>query len=581
MSAFENLGISKPILSALKDLGFEEPSEIQTKAIPYLLENDEDLVGLAQTGTGKTAAFGIPLLQKINTKSNKTQALVLSPTRELGQQITEQLDLYGKNLKGLKTLAVYGGASIERQLRGLKKGAQIVVATPGRLLDLLNRKAANLKNIDYLVLDEADEMLNMGFKEDIDKILRYTNTEKNTWLFSATMPDDIRKIISEYMAEDALEVRVNPKAITNENIEHQFISIKGRDKTDHFFQYLEAHEEIRAIVFCRTKAGTSKLAEKLLKEKFDAGALHGDMSQGQRDRVMKRFKDHDLSILCATDVAARGIDVNDLSHVIHYNIPENPEYYTHRAGRTARAGKKGISISFVTGSDMRRLKYIQQKVKIKFQETALPKGEDLALRKVNRWAQKLNEIRIPRKFDQKLLDEAETHLADLDRKDILEKLVYKEVESLLTSGKRGASNDERSKKGLGGNKNKDDRSKKGKDRQKRIEDSGSVRFFMNAGKMDGLDKKDLTDFIVEMAHLSKREVSNIRLLKTSSYFEVPEKYAKKLPNYFRGIEIDGRALRVNRDQDPNEKNKKSEFGKPKKSSARKRGKSSKPNKRRR
>ncbi|MEM7161758.1 MAG: helicase-related protein [Bacteroidota bacterium] len=356
--------------------------------------------------------------------------------------------------------------------------------------------------------------------------------------------------------------------------------MKGRDKTDHFFQYLEAHESIRAIVFCRTKAGTSKLAEKLLKEKFDAGALHGDMSQGQRDRMMKRFKDHELSILCATDVAARGIDVNDLTHVIHYNIPENPEYYTHRAGRTARAGKKGISISFVTGADMRRLKYIQQKVRLKFKETELPKGEDLALKKVGRWAQKLNEVRIPKKMSQALLDEAELQLKDLDREEILKKLIYKEVESLLTSGQRGRTeNTKRSKKDDRFDNEKKKRSKK--DKSDKFASNDSVRFFINAGKMDGLDKSDLTDFIIEMAHLSKREISNIRLLKTSSYFEVPEKYAKKLPNYFRGIEIDGRALRVNRDQDPREKSSAQEFGKQKKRGVKKRGKSSRPNKKRR
>ena len=577
MSAFRELGISPLILSALEDLGFQQPTEIQTKAIPYLLENDVDIVGLAQTGTGKTAAFGIPLLEKVNTKSRKTQALVLSPTRELGQQITQQLELYGKNLKNLSVLSVYGGAPIDRQLRALKKGTQIVVATPGRLLDLINRKAAQLKDIDYLVLDEADEMLNMGFKEDIDRILAHTNSDKNTWLFSATMPNDIRKIISEYMDNDAKEFRVNPKSITNENIDHQFITIKGRDKTDHFFQYLEAHEQIRAIVFCRTKAGAGKLAEKLLKEKFDAGALHGDMSQNQRDRVMKRFKDHQLSILCATDVAARGIDVNDLSHVIHYNIPENPEYYTHRAGRTARAGKTGISISFVSGMDMRRLKFIQQKLKLKFRQVQLPNTADLALKKVNRWAQMVSDIRTPNKWDPKFYQEADAILMNMSREELLEKLIYKEIESLLTSSK-SESKSKSSKTDAKPSKNERERiPRKSKSEEK---DGSWVRFFMNAGKNDGLGKEDLVDFVMEMAHLSKREINNVRLRNTSAYFEVPSDKARKLPNYFKEIEIDGRMLRVNRDEDPNPEKKSREFDKKKRNNPRARKKSAKRGKKR-
>lgn len=605
LEEFISLGISKPVINALSALGFEKPSEIQQKAIPYLLENDADMVGLAQTGTGKTAAFGIPLLEKIDTRSKNTQALILSPTRELGQQIAEQIELYGKNIKGLRTLAVYGGAPIDKQLRSLRSGPQIVIATPGRLLDLLNRKAANLKNIDYLVLDEADEMLNMGFKEDIDKILKYTNNEKKTWLFSATMPNDIRRIISEYMDPNAFEVRINPRSTTNENIEHQYIVVPGRDKTDHFVQYLEAHDQMRSIVFCRTKAGTSKLAEKLQEFKIDAGAIHGDLSQNQRDRVMKKFKDHKLSILCATDVAARGIDVNDLTHVIHYNIPENPEYYTHRSGRTARAGKKGISISFVTGADIRRLKYIQQKLKLKVKEVDLPKAADLAAKKVDRWATDLASLKISKKLDPNLLSKAEELLSEISKEELIEKLVFKEISILLNSStsktsrasssrssreeRPRSSRDDRSrekdwKRDKGSSRDKEGRTDRREDKRvKSKSDNGPARFYINVGKDDDLSKGDLVDFISEMSHLPKRDIDNVSVKKSSSYFEVPQDFAKKLPTYFKGIEIDGRKLRVNRDEEPNLDKKKDGYERPKRDRKDVKGfkKDARPSKRRR
>ncbi|NNC94972.1 MAG: DEAD/DEAH box helicase, partial [Chitinophagales bacterium] len=324
-------------------MGFENPTEIQEAAIPFLVDGDDDLIGLAQTGTGKTAAFGLPLLNRIDYNNKDTQALILAPTRELGQQIAEQLQQFSKHLRKVKILPVYGGASISHQIKAIKKGQHIIVATPGRLVDLIKRKVVNLNTVRFLILDEADEMLNMGFKEELDQILFETPAEKLTWLFAATMPKEIKKIVHKYM-DDPVEVRVNQKNVVNKNIEHQFAVVKHSNKTEALTRFLDMDPDMRGVVFCRTKRDTQDLAEDLMSRGYKADAIHGDLNQPQRDRVMKRFKSHDLHVLVATDVAARGIDVNDLTHVFHFTLPDDHAYYTHRSGRTARAGKTGISI---------------------------------------------------------------------------------------------------------------------------------------------------------------------------------------------------------------------------------------------
>lgn len=341
MNKFQTLGLEANLLEAIKDLGFETPSEVQEKSIPILLERDTDLVSLAQTGTGKTAAFGFPLIQKIDLNSRKTQALVLAPTRELCLQITNELTLYAKYKKGLNITAVYGGASITEQSRQLNRGSQIIVATPGRMQDMIRRNLADITAISYCVLDEADEMLNMGFYEDIKSILSHTPKEKNTWLFSATMPKEVAKIAKKFMSNPA-EVTVGSRNTGTDKVAHEYYLVNHRLRYEALKRLADANPDIFSVIFCRTKRDTQKIAEKLIEDGYNAAALHGDLSQNQRDLVMKSFRTRQIQMLVATDVAARGIDVDDITHVINYQLPDEIETYTHRSGRTGRAGKKGF-----------------------------------------------------------------------------------------------------------------------------------------------------------------------------------------------------------------------------------------------
>lgn len=395
MDSFDTLGLSAPILKAIGQLGFEIPTDIQSQAIPHLLEGDRDFIGLAQTGTGKTAAFGLPLLDHLDPSDDSVQALILAPTRELGQQIAEQIDLFSKHLKGIKSVAVYGGANISTQISQLKRPRHVVIATPGRLIDLVKRKALKLDQIKYLVLDEADEMLNMGFKDELDTILEFTPDTKKTWLFSATMPREIRRMVKQYM-ESPFEVSVDPKTTVNANIEHRYAVVKQADKTEAMSRFLELEPDLYGVVFCRTRRDTQALAEDLLKMGFRADALHGEMSQPQRDRVMSRFKNRDLQVLIATDVAARGIDVNDLTHVFHHSLPSEQAYYTHRSGRTARAGKKGISLAFISNREKGYVNRMSREMDISFEAVDIPGAEEIVQARMMNWAKEV--------LDQKAFD---------------------------------------------------------------------------------------------------------------------------------------------------------------------------------
>jgi len=385
LDSFDTLGLSAPILKAIGQLGFDTPTDIQSQAIPQLLQGDSDFIGLAQTGTGKTAAFGLPLLDHLDATDDSVQALILAPTRELGQQIAEQIDLFAKHLKGIKSVAVYGGANITTQISQLKRPRHVVIATPGRLIDLVKRKALKLDQIKYLVLDEADEMLNMGFKDELDTILEFTPDSKKTWLFSATMPREIRRMVKQYM-ESPFEVSVDPKTTVNANIEHKYAVVKQSDKTEAMGRFLELEPDLYGVVFCRTRRDTQALAEDLLKMGFRADALHGEMSQPQRDRVMNRFKNRDLQVLVATDVAARGIDVNDLTHVFHHSLPSEQAYYTHRSGRTARAGKKGISLAFISNREKGYINRMAREMDISFEAVDVPGAEEIAQARMMKWA---------------------------------------------------------------------------------------------------------------------------------------------------------------------------------------------------
>ena len=366
MKTFKQLGVKDNLIKALSEININKPSEIQERAIPFLIEDGRDFIGQAQTGTGKTAAFGLPLLQRIDSNDSSVQALVLSPTRELCQQIQKQLFKFTKFTQGIFSVAVYGGDKIDNQIRLLSRPTQIVVATPGRLIDLLDRKALDLTQVETIVLDEADEMLSMGFKEELERILKYTEGSRNTWLFSATLPPNLKEIVSKYMSEDAFKVEINKRNVVNSAIEHQFVTCEPNFKFQTLIQFIKIHGKDSGIIFCRTKAGTQKLVDQLLSKNYSVAAIHGDLQQREREKTMRAFKSHKIQLMVTTDVSARGIDIDDLNFVVHYDLPEKMEYYTHRSGRTARAGKKGMSLSIISSSEVRKIRKLEQSLNIKF-----------------------------------------------------------------------------------------------------------------------------------------------------------------------------------------------------------------------
>ena len=550
MKSFSELGLSELLMRVLPEMGFEKPSPIQEQAIPLLKEKTQDFIGLAQTGTGKTAAFGLPLLDWINPDQKETQALVLAPTRELGQQIASQLALFAKYLPNIQTQAVYGGASIVVQMKEIKRRTpQIVIATPGRLLDLMRRKTLSLSAVKFVVLDEADEMLNMGFKDDLDDILSYTGDNKNTWLFSATMPKEIRSIVKNYM-NNPVEVKVSTGNQINENIEHQFTLLNSTNKFEGLKRILDSEENFRGIIFCRTRAATQQLADNLKKSGYQAEALHGEMSQAQRDRVMKRFKEHSLQVLVATDVAARGIDVNDLTHVIHYSLPDDDAYYTHRSGRTARAGKKGISLSILTNRDMRKFDALEKRLKLKMTKISIPSAKDIASKRLYTWAENILNTPAAKDVDGKILTDVQMLLGSLSYEELVEKLVSIELNALNYSNSSKELNvsrkSERKSSGKKRERGDRDRKEKRKKADKKTDFKGD-RFFINVGKMDDVTKRDLVEFIADTARIKKSDVGTVEIQKNCSFFEVNKKYSKKIANSFKGIYVDGRELRVNRD----------------------------------
>lgn len=483
LSTFKELGLSDDTLRALADLGFETPSAIQQQSIPQLLEEDRDFIGLAQTGTGKTAAFGLPLLEKIDTTSKDTQGLVLAPTRELGRQIAEQLSKYSKYTKGLNVLPVYGGAAITNQIKALKKPTHIIIATPGRLIDLIKRKAVKLKHLKYLVLDEADEMLNMGFKDELDEILSYTPEEKQTWLFSATMAPMIKKIVKKYM-DEPIEVKIDTENKVNVNIDHQFVVARPSDKTEALCRMLDMNADMRGVVFCRTRRDTQELAESILKKGYQADALHGDLSQQQRDRVMGRFKKHDLQVLIATDVAARGIDVDDLTHVFHFNLPDDDEYYTHRSGRTARAGKKGISLAFIGARETGRIARLEKSLDISFTRTLIPSSTEIAEARMKNWSFRILDTKSKGVITPKLLSKIEMVFGNLTKEELIAKIAANEIMKLNLGGDTDLNQDpqkprsgdsRRGRGGRGGRRDGRRRAERGRSRGGRDGDRRSRR----------------------------------------------------------------------------------------------------------
>jgi len=429
LTTFEQLGLSKPILKAVAELGFTSATEIQEQSIPALLAHPRNFIGLAQTGTGKTAAFGLPLIEHLDSSLPHTQALILAPTRELGKQIAEQLHQFSKYKQGLRVLPVYGGAPIGKQIQALKKPTHIIIATPGRLLDLIKRRSIHLDQIEWVVLDEADEMLNMGFKEDLDKILSYTPAEKHTWLFSATMAKDIRQIVKKYM-HDPLEVHVNADQEGNVNIEHRYVIVNRNNKTEAITRFLDSNSEMRSLIFCRTRVETQKLAEDLTEQGHMAEALHGDMSQNQRDRVMNSFRKNTIDTLVATDVAARGIDVDDITHVFHHSLSDESAYYTHRSGRTARAGKLGMSIAFVGEHDRNRLVHLEKVLDINFSPLSIPGSENVIESRITQWAQDILNAKPKKVVSEEWQEHVNMLFASLTKEELTAKLLALELEKV-------------------------------------------------------------------------------------------------------------------------------------------------------
>lgn len=563
MNNFEKLGLSEPITKALEALGFETPSEIQEKSIPLLLEEPTDFIGLAQTGTGKTAAFGLPLLDTIDEDLKHIQALVLAPTRELGNQISEQLISFAKFKRKVRVQCVYGGVSITKQLRDLKPAPQVLVATPGRLIDMVGRKAIDLSKLKIIVLDEADEMLNMGFKEDIDKILSYTSDDKLTWLFSATMPKAIREIISNYMTAPK-EVSVKRNEKVNVNIEHQYARLKGRDKLEGLSRLLDITPEMRGIVFCRTKKDTQDVAEELVARGYTADAIHGDLSQHQRDRVMKNFKNHTLQVLIATDVAARGIDVNDLSHVIHYSLPEDKEFYTHRSGRTARAGKSGKSIALVAKPELSRVRVLEKMLGINFELIEIPKPKEISALKLKTWSDKLHQVEITEDVEVESLQEIKDQFNALEKDELINKLIQSELSKQSHLGENRDINDtstgrdrDRDRGGRDRDRGGRDRDRGGRDRDRgdRDRDRGDRRsstmdkFFINVGRSDDFTKKDLVDYISSQTNIKKKDIGDIFMEQKFSFFQVNKSQTSQVAEGFNDAELNGRKLRVNQDEE--------------------------------
>lgn len=532
---FIELGIRHDIVNAISELGFENPTPIQEQSIPVLLTGSNDFVGLAQTGTGKTAAFGLPLLELLDFEENHPQALVLCPTRELCLQIANDIKNYAKKMNNVHVVAVYGGASIMDQLRQIKRGVQIVVATPGRMLDIINRKAIDFSAVKYVVLDEADEMLNMGFQEDIDNILSTTPEEKKTWLFSATMPAEVRRIAKKYM-DNPFELTMGAKNTGNANIEHEYYIVRARDKYAAFKRIVDFNPDIFGIVFCRTKIETQEIAESLIKDGYNADSLHGDLSQQQRDKVMKRYRERSLQLLIATDVAARGIDVNDVTHVINYSLPDEIENYTHRSGRTARAGKTGVSISIVNAKELGKIRQIERVIGKKFVKAEIPTGFDVCEKQLFSIVHKVHNVTVNEEQIEQYLPRIYDEFKDFTKEDFIKRFASIEFNRFLDYYKNApdlnASIEE-------GRNRFEDRGERGNGVR-----GNFTRLFINLGSVDEFNRGDLLGYICNTTKISGRTVGKIDVKGVYSFFEVQNEDVDKVMSSFKEAEYKGRPVRI-------------------------------------
>ena len=551
MIPFSELGLQESLLKAIEDLGFETPSEVQEKAIPLLLADHIDLVALAQTGTGKTAAFGFPLIQRIDPSSRTTQGLILSPTRELCLQITKEIQAYSKYERGLNTVAIYGGASIQDQARQIQRGAQIVVATPGRMKDMISRGMVDISKIDYCILDEADEMLNMGFFEDIKDILSNTPKEKATWLFSATMPKEVAIIAKKFM-NSPQEITVGTKNSGATTVQHEYYVAGGRDRYPVLKRLADTNPNIFSVIFCRTKRDTQKVAENLIEDGYNAGALHGDLSQNQRDLVMNAFRKKQIQMLVATDVAARGIDVDDITHVINYQLPDEIETYNHRSGRTGRAGKSGTSMVIITRSEMRKIKAIENKIQKKFIAKPIPTGMEICETQLYHLVNKIKDTEVNADVEN-YLPAINEMLEGIDKDTLVQKIVsvefgrffnyYNKAKDLNSNDRDRGERPERGER-------RDSGDSRDRGASKNYGGDGSTRYFINIGEKDGYDWMSLKDFLRDTVNLGKDDIFKVDVKESFSFFNSEANVKEAILNTFKDLKVDGRFVNVEVSNNP-------------------------------
>jgi ATP-dependent RNA helicase DeaD len=555
MMTFEGLGLDARLIQATDALGYKVPTPIQEQAIPVLLSGTKDLVGLAQTGTGKTAAFSLPLLQLIKAENRFPQALIVCPTRELCMQIVSEIELFKKFMPGLHVVAVYGGASIGMQIRDLKRGVQIVVATPGRLIDLIERKAINLEQISYVVLDEADEMLNMGFQDDIEFILQNTPKRESTWLFSATMPPEIRRVSRKYM-KDPMEITVGKVNTANRNIDHQFYMTAAHHRYETLKRIIDFHPGIYGIVFTRTKVDAQSIAEKLTREGYDIDALHGDLTQQQRDKVMGEFREKTLQLLIATDVAARGIDVVGITHVINYELPDDVEIYTHRSGRTGRAGLTGICLSIIHSRETGKLKQIERMVQAPFHRLEIPGGKDVCRKQFFHFMEKLLQADISHGDYATYVPMLKEKFAEVDKEEVLKRVAALEFDRFLKYYENAEDLNIRERP----REFRADTPPRGRDGREPVPAARSFRdtrgrefngkgdylkLFVNLGTKDGFYKASFLQFILDMSDLKKEVLGRIDMKEMNSWIEVDRKSAGQMIRSLDGKNYKGRRIRMN------------------------------------
>jgi len=548
MALFEELGLQEKILKAVEELGFTQPTPIQEKAIPVLLSGTKDLIGLAQTGTGKTAAFGLPLLQLIEAGKKFPQALVICPTRELCLQIVNEMEQFKKHLPAIRVVAVYGGASISMQIRDIRRGVQIVVATPGRLIDLIERKAINLEEIKYVVLDEADEMLNMGFQDDIEFILQNTPQRDSTWLFSATMPPEIRQVSKRYMREPT-EITVGKKNTANKNVDHQYFVTQAQHRYETLKRLIDFNPGIYGIIFTRTKAEAQEISEKLTREGYDIDALHGDLSQQQRNKVMDEFRDKTLQLLIATDVAARGIDVQGITHVINYELPDDVEVYTHRSGRTGRAGKTGVCMSIVHAREVGKIRQIERMVQVPFHKLEIPSGKDVCRKQFFYFMDKLLQTDISHGDYETYLPVLQEKFRDISKEEVLKRVAALEFDRFLKYYENAEDLNTRERREERGRF--DGRTERYGDRRRdtRGREFGGngnyTRLFVNLGSKDGFYKASFLQFILDMSDLRKEVLGRIDMKEMNSWIEVDRQAANQMIRSIDGKTYKGRRIRMN------------------------------------